>query len=299
MPREKGGDPTAHAVGQGAGAPEISPRTRRRLESAELRERVLRTAVDLVAQMDSLTIGVEDLSMEQVIRQAEVPRSSAYRLWPYRGDFVDDVLVALAGSEHMSNLSFDDETIAGAEAGLAANREDLTDAQSRRALTRSLVREWALYDFKRIVTSREWQEYVALIAGTRFVRSLDARERLAVELQSRERTFIGRMATFYESMITNLGMRLRSGLDYRQLAVSLASVLEGLALRQTLVVTTQDTSRRLLVDEDHDWTLGEVMERRLDVQSDDGEQWSLPAFAFLAILEGFTEDDPDFEVPAA
>lgn len=275
----------------------IPARVRRRQESAALREHVLKTAVEMVVQMDALTIGIDDLSMEQVIQQAEAPRSSVYRLWPYRGDFVDDVLVALASPAHMSNLSFDEETTQGAEHDTEqVSSEELADPGFRRNFTQTLVRRWALFDLQRLTTSREWQEYIALIAGTRFVRSIDARERLAIELQKCERTFIGYMATFYESMAKTLGLRLRPGLDYKHLATALAAVLEGIALRQTLVTATKDTPRRLLIDAEQDWTLAEIVEQPLEVDcpssTDQDDQWHLATYAFWAILEGFSEEVP-------
>ena len=277
----------------------VPARVRRRQESAALRERVLQTAVEMVGQMDALTIGIEDLSMEQVIREAQAPRSSVYRLWPYRGDFTDDVLVALASPQHMSNLAFDEETTEGAEQDAANVRaEDLADPEFRRVLTQTLVRKWALFDLQRLTASREWQEYIALIAGTQFVRSIDARERLAIELQKCERTFIERMATFYESMSKMLGLRLRPGLTYRHLALALAAILEGVALRQTLVAATKDTPRRLLTNAEQDWTLAEIVEQPLETDSppptEEADQWHLATYAFQAILDGFTEEDPNY-----
>lgn len=276
-------------------------RVRRRLDSAALREKVLKTAVKMVGKMDVLTIGIEDLSMEQVIRNAKVPRSSVYRLWPYRGDFVDDVLVALASAEHMATLSADVDTIRGAEEELAnASPAAFANAASRRALARQLIRVWALYDLKRLAEERAWQEYIALVAGTRFVRSTDARERLAIELQSRERSFIGEMATFYEKMATALGLRMRPGLDYRHLAMAIAAVLEGFALRRILVETTRDTPRRRLIDDENSWTLEEAVEQPLNISfADDPEpgEWHLAAAACRAILDSFTEDDPNYSPP--
>ena len=54
-------------------------RRRRRLSEAELRERILGTAFEMLTKSGGLTVSLAHLNMEELIRIADVPRSSVYR----------------------------------------------------------------------------------------------------------------------------------------------------------------------------------------------------------------------------
>jgi len=67
----------------------------RRLPDEELRRRTLRAAVAMVHHA-GLTVSLDHISFEDVIRDADVSRSAAYRRWPYKDLFYGDLIEELA-----------------------------------------------------------------------------------------------------------------------------------------------------------------------------------------------------------
>src|SRR2546430_4722528 len=68
-----------------------------RVPADEVRQRMLDAGRELALEAGA-ALTIEHLRLEQVIQRARVPRSSAYRLWPYKDDYIDDLLSYLAGA---------------------------------------------------------------------------------------------------------------------------------------------------------------------------------------------------------
>jgi AcrR family transcriptional regulator len=66
-----------------------------RLSDQETAERMLRTAVEMINRT-GLTVSLDHLSLEDVIRETGVARSAVYRHWPYKDLFFSDVVTELA-----------------------------------------------------------------------------------------------------------------------------------------------------------------------------------------------------------
>src|SRR6185437_6301456 len=77
------------------GAPTGLARRGRRLPDRETEQRMLRTAVAMVRR-DGLTVSLDSISLEDVIRDADVSRSAVYRRWPYKDLFISDLVKELA-----------------------------------------------------------------------------------------------------------------------------------------------------------------------------------------------------------
>src|SRR5215472_4560584 len=67
-----------------------------RVPAEEIRQRMLHAGRDLALEAGA-ALTIEHLRLEEVIQRARVPRSSAYRLWPYKEDYIEDLLCYLAG----------------------------------------------------------------------------------------------------------------------------------------------------------------------------------------------------------
>src|SRR6201995_5316022 len=67
-----------------------------RVPAEEIRQRMLEAGRKLADEAGA-ALTIEHLRLEEVIQRAGVPRSSVYRLWPYRADYIDDLLCHLAG----------------------------------------------------------------------------------------------------------------------------------------------------------------------------------------------------------
>src|SRR6516164_7519707 len=66
-----------------------------RVAAEEVRQRMLDAGRELALEAGA-ALTIEHLRLEEVIQRARVPRSSVYRLWPYREDYTDDLLCYLA-----------------------------------------------------------------------------------------------------------------------------------------------------------------------------------------------------------
>ena len=67
-----------------------------RVAAEEVRQRMLDAGRELALEAGA-ALTIEHLRLEEVIQRARVPRSSVYRLWPYREEYTDDLLCYLAG----------------------------------------------------------------------------------------------------------------------------------------------------------------------------------------------------------
>jgi AcrR family transcriptional regulator len=235
-------------------------------------------------------VSLEELGFEQVIELAGVSRSSAYRLWPYKGDFVQDLLCDLAGPSWLGTAAFDQETIDLAANIVMSNSEKLSTPEGRRQVMLHAVRDAVAQNFKAIIESQEWHIYVALNASVRTAGDDESRLRIAAALQNSEMTFVDRMADFYSGMLDVLGLRFRSdAYTVRHLAVAGAAVVEGLALRRLITVAV-DTAKRPPYVPDHGWSLAELLTTNLPYpEASDAQPWSLAALAFLGIVDTLTE----------
>src|SRR5512140_331128 len=85
------------AAGGPAGrpAPTGLARRGRRLSDQETGQRMLQAAVAMVHRT-GLTVSLDHLSFEDIIRDADVSRSAVYRRWPYKDLFFSDLVAELA-----------------------------------------------------------------------------------------------------------------------------------------------------------------------------------------------------------
>src|SRR5258706_3262060 len=67
-----------------------------RVPAEEVRQRMLDAGRELANEAGA-ALTIEHLRLEEVIQRARVPRSSVYRMWAYREDYIDDLLCHLAG----------------------------------------------------------------------------------------------------------------------------------------------------------------------------------------------------------
>src|ERR1700746_158311 len=90
--RERGCEMTSYAQ-----APTGLARRGRRLSDRETEQRMLQTAVTMVSRA-GLTVSLDHISLEEVIREADVSRSAVCRRWPYKDLFFSDLVKELSRS---------------------------------------------------------------------------------------------------------------------------------------------------------------------------------------------------------
>ncbi|GLK15708.1 TetR/AcrR family transcriptional regulator [Herbiconiux flava] len=255
-------------------------RPRSRIPAAEVRRRVLDVAMERVEGI-GLTIGFEHIVMDDLIREAGVPRSSTYRLWDSKEAFVTELLIEIA--RETSNKLTDDETLELSERILLDHVDRLADARERQQVLYEVIRVALEHNYRAVIDSVAWQSYVGLSAT--LLSHLDWPARVEIEraLLSGSAEFVERMAEFHRQFSAVLGYRLRPEWDgdYRPYATVISAVVEGLGLRHLGNPAIVDARYR----------------GPATITSDDAE-WALPAIALLAVFERFLEPDPDYDAAA-
>ncbi|MDO9355973.1 MAG: hypothetical protein Q7T55_19905 [Solirubrobacteraceae bacterium] len=211
-------------------------RRRKRIPATEVRERMFEAAREIV-RLRGVTISLEELSMDEVVSSAGVPRSSAYRLWPYKGDFVNDLLLHFAGPkpDWMAFSAFDEETLMLAAEILLKRWGDLSTTEGRLRAADEAIRVAVQRNFDAIAESPDWQVYAALSATARGNSNDASRSELVKALDDADLIFVHQMAAFYELVGRSVGLRPVEGMTYEQLALAGAAVVEGLAIRKVLL----------------------------------------------------------------
>ncbi|MGY2084871.1 TetR/AcrR family transcriptional regulator [Blastococcus sp. SYSU DS0539] len=253
---------------------------RGRLSLEEVRQRVLDTARTLLVEQGGLRVSLEHINLEVIIAAANVPRSSAFRQWKTKEDFVVDFLCEVAGRpDWIGTAAFDERTITAALTAVQDNAHLLTDSPvDRRKLLDEVVRRAIARNFEILMESQAWRTYVALTAMVASMPAEEARSRILDRLHESETTFIRRMTNFYTNMSAFLGFRLRPPFTYEHLTAAGAAVIEGLALRYGLNLSLIDEPLSITAD-------GETRE------------WFLAAAGYKAVLDAMVEFDEDYVVP--
>lgn len=239
----------------------------------ETRQAALTTALSMLAE-SGLTVSLEHLSIEDLIRTAGLPRSTFYRLWPAKERFFADLLVELATSSDSHDAMFYPETQVAANAVIMDNQHLLVSHEGRVAVLREAVRVAGRMNFEHFSESVGWRTHVTLVASASSLADEDTRSRLVEALQETENMFIARTAEFYGSALSGLGFSFLPGASAELLAGLGAAVVEGLAQRR-------------LVNPD----LADTIIRKPGL---DGEpvEWHPAALGFWGILEALVDLEP-------
>ncbi len=264
--------------------PALPGRRRQRLTDDQVRERVFAAAREVLAADGGLTVSLEHISFEEVIQRAAVSRSAAYRLWPYKDVFYEDLLLDLAGPYWAGTAAFDERTIQVANQIISQHSDMLETEDGRFALVVLASRLGSEQNFQAVTESPEWRTYVILTSTLVSMPPGRTREALTAKMKKADEGFLDRMAHFYSEVSQRIGFRLRPefGGDFRVLAALGASVVEGLGIRH--LVTPELVTRKY--DNTYFSNYG------------DGE-WTLASLGFTAVLMTMIELDPDFVPPAA
>jgi AcrR family transcriptional regulator len=255
-------------------APTGLARRGRRLPEDETEQRMLQAALALVHQT-GLTVSLEHISFEDVIRQADVSRSSAYRRWPHKDLFFSDLILALARNPTPGIVTDEQDMIRSIVAG---RLDQLADPQARHALIVELFRQLAVLDFDTLYSSPGWRTYLALHATLLSLADGGLRDQVQAALGQAEQDHLARVARAWELMAGLLGYRLRaeSGVTFRTLAALVNATMLGLVMT---ALTVPDIAGRRTAAQPFD--------------APEAGEWSLPALGLGAIATTFLEPDPE------
>jgi hypothetical protein len=240
---------------------------------------------------------IEHLRVEEVIQRARVPRSSAYRMWPYREDYIDDLLCYLAGVGNWFNERpvFDPETFTVLKQVVEDNRELISQPAGRRAVLREVVRLTVAQNYHALSDSSLWRLHMALSATLGSTRSGEARQKIAAALEEGQRVSRESLVAVFRFLAAELGLRMRdpaATAEHMQLAGGL--LVQSVALRNVQVRAAaggDDCGEAAKVDA--------LLNAPLPGPGLNGQpaEWTLAAFAYMGVVDAFIELDPDFTPP--
>jgi hypothetical protein len=267
-----------------------------RVPAEEVRRRMLEAGRELAIEAGA-ALTIEHLRVEEIIHRARVPRSSAYRMWPYREEYIDDLLCYLAGAGNWFNDRpvFDPETFTVLKQVVEDNRELTGSPEGRRALLREIVRVTVAQNYGALTESGTWRLHMALSATLGSTRSGEARQKIAAALEESQRVSRDSLVAVFWFLAAELGLRMRdpaATIEHMQLAGGL--LVQSVALRNVQVQAAaggDDSGEAALVDA--------LLNVPLPGPGLHGQpaEWTLAAFAYMGVVDAFIELDPDFTPP--
>ena len=249
-------------------------RRRTRLTDRETEERMLSAAVGMVSE-SGLTVSLEHLGFEDVIRRAGVARSAVYRRWPCKDLFFSDLLRELAASAVPAGAGSRTPVREMAET-VASRLYLLATPEGRHRLMSEVIR--SNRDFETVRRSASWRTYLAIHATFLSLEDGPLREDVQAVLAGAERGLVERTAAAHRELARLLGFRLRSeaGAGFEALATLLIAALRGILLM--------------------DPTMPGLSEDRFEARpfgAIAAAEWSPPTLALGAIEWAFLEPDPE------
>ena len=257
-------------------APTGLARRGRRLSDHETERRMLQAARAMVSRT-GLTVSLDHISFEDVIRDADVSRSAVYRRWPHKDLFFSDLVKELAQKATPTLVSEELDLI---KQVVAEHTDWLETPELRHRLVVELLRRLSELDFQTLYGSPEWRTYLALHATFLSIADDELRDQVQAALARSERDHIARVASAWERLVGLIGYRLRPelGATFETAATLVDSAMRGLVI--TALSMPEVATYRALA-------------RPLGAASTD--EWSLPGLALASMALAFLEPDPAVE----
>ncbi len=287
-----------------------------RVPADEIRQRMLDAGRELALEAGA-ALTIEHLRLEEVIQRARVPRSSAYRLWPYKEDYINDLLCYLAGagSWFSDRPVMTPETTMVVRQLVADNGALLATMDGRRALLREIVRVTTERNYRMLSESPQWRLHMALVAtlgstsggaaapgeaGGAAAGEGAARRRVAAALEDAQSRSREVMVAVFGIVMAELGLRLRDPCwtaEHLQLAGGL--FVQGLALRNVQVqaaLRAGDDAAGDLAGISTAAHVDALLNAPVPGPGLHGgtAPWTMVAFAYLGLIDAFAELDPGF-----
>ena len=255
-------------------APSGLGRRARRLSDQETERRMLAAAVAMVHRT-GLTVSLDHISFEDVIRDADVARSAVYRRWPYKDLFFSDLVKELAKEAIPPTIISDDYELT--RRIVAEHLDWLETPELRRSLLSELFRQLILQDFQALCQSTQWRTYLALHATFMSLADGELRDQVQAALAQSEQARLALIVKGWQQLARLCGYRLRPefGVTLDTVITLVAALMHGMVImaQATPGVATHRTTAA---------PFGAAAP----------EQWSLPALGIASIAATFLEPDP-------
>ncbi len=255
-------------------APTGLGRRGRRLSDRETEQRMLQTAVAMV-QRTGLTVSLDHIRLEDVIRDADVSRSAVYRRWPYKDLFFSDLVKQLAKDATPTIVNDELELM---KRVVAEHQDRLGTPEGRHGLVVELFRQLSLLDFETMYNSPGWRTYIALHATFMSLADGALRDQVQTALAESEHAHTARIARAWQQVTAIFGYRLRPelGATFELLATLLSATMRGLII---MALSTPG-----------------IAGHRVEASpfgAAGRQEWSMPAIGLASIASAFLEPDPE------
>ena len=257
-------------------APTGLARRGRRLSDHETEQRMLQAAAAMVNRT-GLTVSLDHISLEEVIREADVSRSAVYRRWPYKDLFFSDLVKELART---ATPTIADDELALIQRIVGERLDWLDTPERRHGLVIELIRQLALLDFQTLHGSARWRTYLALHATFLSLADGQLRDQVQAALAQSEHAHQTQVAHAWELLAGLFGYRLRpeSGATFQTLAALLDATMRGLVV---MALSMPD----LATHRTQASPFGAAAQ----------DEWSLAALGAASIASALLEPDPAIE----
>lgn len=230
-----------------------------------------------------LTVGLDHVNVDELIRDAGVSRSSAYRRWPSKDLFLVDLLKELVRVTSAA-VTTEEEWIGEPSRGVAREHLDRLESPERRhELLLELIRSGAPRHVEARLGragaggSAQWRTCMALHATFLSLPGGDLRDEVQAALARSERSVAARAAEGWAYWAEVLGYRLRPD---RGVTFETVAILTGTMLRGLLVTAL---------------SMPEIATRRIEAAPfgfRTAAAWSPVALGIAGIVVAFLEPDP-------
>lgn len=263
-------------MGSDTPAPTGAARRRRRLSDEETEQRMLSAALDMVNSA-GLTVSLDHISFEDVIRDAGVSRSAVYRRWPYKDLFFSDLLKALARGASPAIGGGNADAVENVRQIMLDHLDWLRTPDTRRALAAEVLRQGARSEFETFHRSAEWRTYFALQATFLSLPAGDLRTEVEQALAASDAALNTRVAAAYQRVTELIGLRLRPelGTSFHDIATLATAIIRGLVVMAP--ANPDITARHVHAN---------------PFAAPDAADWSQPALGMAAVVMTFVEPDP-------
>ncbi|ALN14251.1 TetR/AcrR family transcriptional regulator [Acidipropionibacterium acidipropionici] len=202
---------------------------RTRLSDAQTERRMLDAGVRFVTA-NGLSLSLEHLSMEDLIRDAGVSRTSSYRRWPTKDQFAASLLMEIARA---TELTSDTEALLEALADADIAAIDVSTPAGRRTALVEALRALMHTDLVTMLDSPRWRSYMVLRAGHIGLADTELRTRVAEALTATEQRFTATRARAFAALCRIIGYHLDEPetMTWEQLSLTVGAMATGMLIR--------------------------------------------------------------------